>query len=396
MQDASEILAVEERLLKQLKAYPDDSPRLQGISAIARKARIREGHGIEFEIRGTVNSNTQAVGNEGSLNIYGDVFRTFPYGLGSLAKLLLPLKVRLIQDTSQSQFVLGAKQLSHARIDEVLSHTVSHGDIPFVVELRGRSPDAEGKDHLIALLPTTPSLIARSLESGGSDIRYYGTLPAFSRPSSMYEFFMWWKFPALFAAGCWLLLLYPDTARRLALPILRFPDAPRLVDVLPLRPTTLDTAFRLGQLHERLARAVALPQPDPAAVAEILRAAEEAAGKRGGTVSEADLLAAGDALRAAAGVADRVLALLSLVNLLWLSAIAGIAVSVGPSLHFLLPPLRAALARACSWLLRRVLVPVAARLHRWGVLEAAAYALCWSAVARGAVPPRPFGKGAGG
>ena len=159
------------------------------------------------------------------------------------------------------------------------------------MEVRGKNPPSEGEGGLIAFLPTRPSLIHRSLACNGSDIRYYGDLPVFSRPSNLLEIIMWWKLPAHFAIGCWSLLICPAATRRFALPVFRLASLPRMVDALPLYPATMEAAFKLGEIRERLAHALAEPATaQDQLVAPLLRAAEETAGRTAATVTAADVL----------------------------------------------------------------------------------------------------------
>eukprot|EP00929_Paragymnodinium_shiwhaense_P117262 TRINITY_DN8767_c0_g1_i1.p1 TRINITY_DN8767_c0_g1~~TRINITY_DN8767_c0_g1_i1.p1 ORF type:complete len:329 (-),score=34.23 TRINITY_DN8767_c0_g1_i1:328-1314(-) len=70
----------------------------------------------------------------------------------------------------------------------------------------------------------------------------------------------------------------------------------------------------------------------------------------------------------------------SFVNIMWLGAIVGIAVSVGPVVWLLSAPLRGLFQKllvrvkdALIWLAENVLLPLCARLHEWGVWEALAH-----------------------
>jgi hypothetical protein len=48
-------------------------------------------------------------------------------------------------------------------------------------------------------------------------------------------------------------------------------------------------------------------------------------------------------------------------------------VSIGPTIYHLLVPLREAIRRVARWLADHIIVPVARRLHQWGVFEIGAY-----------------------
>jgi len=73
------------------------------------------------------------------------------------------------------------------------------------------------------------------------------------------------------------------------------------------------------------------------------------------------------------GIMARVTGAFSLINLIWLLSILGIAVSIGPSIVHALRPLREYLLRAARYLFTNLIEPVAVRCHCWGLFEAAAW-----------------------
>ena len=58
-----------------------------------------------------------------------------------------------------------------------------------------------------------------------------------------------------------------------------------------------------------------------------------------------------------------------------LCALLGIAVSIGPSIYHVLKPLRDLMMRLSRLLLENVIIPLVARLHRWGIFEVCAWAV---------------------
>ena len=249
---------------------------------------------------------------------------------------------------------------------QVLQSVIAAGDAPFVLELRG------SEKQLLGFLPTKASLIQHSLASAGvgSDIQYTGPLPHIRRKSQFASWFQWIKLAGLYCAGCWGLLLAPELLLRYAPSILKTTRSASLADVLPLCPSTLSQAFQLGAIRERVSSLLAMPAPDPELVQSALREAESVVGKTAGTVTTQhvlDVMGEITKLEAAESLATRMGGFFSFVNTMWLLAIIGIAISIGPSLYHLLVPLRRLLARVWRWLLNNVIVPVAKRLHRWGV-----------------------------
>eukprot|EP00937_MAST-01D_sp_MAST-1D-sp2_P005137 g5137.t1 len=170
---------------------------------------------------------------------------------------------------------------------------------------------------------------------------------------------------------------------------------------LPPLPRTRSAAFRLGAVCARHAAALAA---GTAATARRLEEeahallARDAAGGAGAGAGAGGALPAVGAVRAGdmgamlarlqeeeahRGVVSHVLALFTLVNMVWLASILGVAVSLGPSLFVVLRPVYEALRAVARALLRRVLVPVARRLHRWCVFEVAAWLLAAGVVLDG-------------
>jgi len=77
------------------------------------------------------------------------------------------------------------------------------------------------------------------------------------------------------------------------------------------------------------------------------------------------------------GVVARVTGFFTFVNICWLGAILGIAVSIGPSICHVLRPLRELLQRFWRWFVDDILVPTIIRLHNWGLIEIGAWAFVY-------------------
>ena len=151
-------------------------------------------------------------------------------------------------------------------------------------------------------------------------------------------------------------------------------------------------AFVLGQLMQKMQSISISAGADSAAAAAsavvgILTEAASVVGRPAGSVlSKAELLGVyGEILNieSQVGVVTRVKGFFTFVNTIWFMAIVGIAASIGPSLYHVLKPIRAWIKRALERLYTEVIVPVVSRLHRWGVIEFAVFAVCWLQVASG-------------
>merc|ERR1719329_315289 len=179
--------------------------------------------------------------------------------------------------------------------------------------------------------------------------------------------------------------------------------APQLEDVLPLMPSSLLEAYELGVLCERLQS----PKRSGTGLgwstgrirrAEALRLAADLVG-RPVTADEicslrADLVLA----QGHRSVWQRVRGFFSFVNALWLGAIFGITISIGPVIWEITKPLRKFFKRlalklrtALIWFAEKILVPLVSRLHMWGVWEALAHFLSLALVVQGVRLPQDPG-----
>jgi len=125
-------------------------------------------------------------------------------------------------------------------------------------------------------------------------------------------------------------------------------------------------AFSLGSILEKVK---SRPQDEAALLCE---AAVLVSRKCDDPLTANDLLRMEDHLKSLSqhqGVIARVTGFFTLVNLMWLFAIAGITISLGPSVYHILKPLREYLRRLWRWLFDDVIVPMTIRFHNWGVIE---------------------------
>lgn len=329
-------------------------------------------------------------------------------------------------------FILGAKHLPCSMADSALAEM--EPDSPFLVELlcAGTGEEDGGAtagSQLFARAATTAGLIRASVASEGRACALAPSTPALLRLAARRDgwrarssrwlgrlwyawlWARWCALPVAFTALCWAVVLPPWEHRLTALARARgrglLHAAPRaavgadaagsadggegggglrgstLAHVLPPVPTSMLAAFELGKLAEQLTNA-RTPTDQAALLAAaaplVGRAPGEVAGGPAASLSAAELSAVGARLaelEAHVGVLARVRGAFTFINLCWLLAICGIAVSVGPTAWHLLRPFRRWLRRVARWLVRNVLEPVVERAHRWGVLEA----LAWAGVA---------------
>lgn len=267
-----------------------------------------------------------------------------------------------------------------------------------VVDKCGLNPE------LLCLAPVLPSLMLRelrrsreaevettSVSAASSDAAVQAALHA-SRPRrrSIWEAVTRWALlPVGALLGSWALLLRTREVLELLPQVPGFAWTSKGVHVsrvLPPLPKTLLEAFDLGALCERASGSGAA-------------AALEAAGAMlGRSVSREELAAIREELvkmLAHKSVTQRVMGFFSFVNVMWLAAILGITISVGPVAWVITKPIRKLLQQVLTvvfekvkkvvvLLLEKVIVPLVTRLHTWGVWEACAHLLAFSLVAQGA------------
>jgi hypothetical protein len=125
----------------------------------------------------------------------------------------------------------------------------------------------------------------------------------------------------------------------------------------------------------------------PQFVQDILRQAEAVVGKvipdAATHVQLVNVLAEIKDFERGNGVASKVTGLFSFVNFIWLVSILGITVSIGPSLYLMLKPVQELLRLIVERIFFDIIIPIAKRLHNWGVVEAVVFALCFLGVAQG-------------
>jgi len=242
--------------------------------------------------------------------------------------------------------------------------------------------------QLLGLVPTTASLMKRGLAEHSS-ILYEGELPKMTPRSQFLKVLRWWLCSLVFCAASWLLLMRPLPTLSAA-PSLFSPGNTTIMTVLPPHPTTLADAFKLGGLHQQLHQYSASQQVHKGDKAPdfILSEAATLVGRTHGgkplTISEFDgMLQEIVRIESRVSIVTSVRGFFTFINTMWLLAIVGISVSIGPSLYHVLKPVRDILQRVCRWMADHIIVPIARRLHEWGVFEMIAYYFCWLLVAQG-------------
>jgi len=238
------------------------------------------------------------------------------------------------------------------------------------------------------LYPTRASLLARSLRSAGSTsagatgkcaLKRYPKRGANSVLNAA-AFTRWMCGPLLWIYVCWCICFDPDRLPYSAdtWPRLFDLNGRRIVDVLPLHPTTMTQAFALGAVYRELVAA------DIGSVEErdLLIRAQKVVG-RTENVTRALVMDLPRTLRDMeddVGLVTRVIGFFTFVNCMWLLAIVGISVTVLPFVWIFTKPLRRILqdvlvllwnsiVRVVKYVWSRIVRPTLIRMHVWGVFE---------------------------
>jgi hypothetical protein len=387
----------DEELTHDLLLDGAQKPALTHIRASVRPGKVRADHGLTIRFAGTP-SRPDSIGFVWPqyLDIYGDfVFDAVPMGLGLIAKSFFPLKLQASRVTNSDhcyEFTLGAKQLSRARIDEVLDALVGLGDKVFVFEIKGSDYET------IGYLPTKASLIKASLLRGTQNeqgetvqqegnVRHYEQLLKYKKKSNglIWVWIQWWKLAVISCLIIWLVYLFPhNDFYRNSLPklfnkVYYANSTQKLLNLLPVCPETLGQAFALGQLKHQLTEVMKVAASNSTAVTSILEEAAAVVGRSANTVTTQLLLNVAleiEKVEKNVSLITRVRGFFTFVNLMWLAATAGITVSVGPVIYLALKPLRGMFLRFSKWFFYNVVVPFVSKCHYYGVFEVLAYTFC--------------------
>merc|ERR1712054_441056 len=198
---------------------PNEAVRVQPAGGAVRlqPASVRAGHGILFTLplqRRPENGGTLA------LDVAGPVFQHAGAAATSLANWMLPLALHPMYGIDgECSFVLGAKQLSHARVESELAKMIAAGDPNFVIELLRLSSDRTQGATVLRRVATRASLLqtawlanspaAPRIDLPDVPLDLHRAADARRKPGPVVttaRWVRWWLLPLLFCAGAWLLL----------------------------------------------------------------------------------------------------------------------------------------------------------------------------------------------
>mmetsp|Transcript_27110 Transcript_27110/g.42731 ORF Transcript_27110/g.42731 Transcript_27110/m.42731 type:complete len:469 (-) Transcript_27110:105-1511(-) len=204
-------------------------------------------------------------------------------------------------------------------------------------------------------------------------------------------FLRWWFFPCLISCGCWVLKLRPNLALKYTPKIWKKQKNVSLGQVMPPAPTSMSAAFELGKLVQQLSwlrkceeEGDRIDTTSVVTKADIL--GQACAVLNRSTLSEEELLGVHQMIievDSHRGVSSRLYGFFNFVNIVWIVAIFGLLLSVGPVIYVLLKPLQGLLIV----FVQDMILPFLSFCHRWGIFEALAYLTCWMFMVEGIRAP---------
>ena len=346
--------------LVQALGESGDRAALSRLDATVSHGTVRADHGIAVELTAqgsTLHQHSYTV-LRAKLDVHGGIFAALPHGLGSMAQMMLPLAARIdLEENTAAKWAgtltLGAKKLSRGRLESTLADIIAAGDPPFCFEIRTR------EDRLLGFFPTRASLLQRGLSAPGTSVRdteVAGHVFKKSRLRKCLGWLRWWLLPLLFLAASWQLYLQPQHILP-HVPVLPMFDADSagnlgaakgVASVLPPHPKSMAEAFQLGRIHAQLQQlqlaaahgSGGTAVPATPRMEELLDQAGHVLDDGGETQISSEQMDGmlDEILRfeSQKGVVHRVLGFFTFVNTVWLMAIIGITVSIGPSIYHIM------------------------------------------------------------
>jgi len=404
--------------------------------AACRYGKIRRDHGLEILIESrlifrSMHRSFYRNGHTLKLDFHGDIYGSIGVpGAKSLADWMLPLQIYKfnIVDGIVS-FVLGAKKLSKKTLDKTLLNMKKYNDPVIIMDvILDPNSEEDGENQiLLARVVTKPSKMIESLKQSSekhtsikSPLFYNANISkqsgdierklaemnmrrnaSYSNQGCMYipkliwYHFQYIKYPLFVVCLLFFLVCQKQINTNIVfynnieIPrLLTFGmgntkvTAPGLEHFLPAIPLTRTNAFKLGRLLGILEQLQKGGKSNSTTFTNILHNVTEVLKlPNGGINSTAQIASVLTMLEEEENdfnpsLRKKMFSIFSIVNIIWLIAIIGIMVSILPSIHFILKPLRDFLERVARYVLEYIIQPVLTRLHDWGIIEFGVWALC--------------------
>lgn len=361
-------------------------------------------------------------------------------GAKNLAEWMLPLKIyhyQIIDGTLK--FTLGAKQLSRKTLDKTLLN-MSNNNNPVLAMDVVLEPKLKGdfgtkkQQILLARVLTRPSQMIESLKSSPTWSQRFvhnalidmtkindenemkevencvsemnlrrrlggdGNYNFITRLSSLWHHIQYLKYPLMFTGFMYYLVAHQQMNTNIT--FYNGIEVPRLIQYgkanenvhnitapginqfLPPIPDNRSGAFKIGNLLGKLEQLQVSSKSNSTIFTNILDQIAGILNQPNGTITTIAQVTSiltrleneEDALNLT--IRKKVLSLFSIVNIIWLLAILGISISILPSIHYVLKPLRDFLERVARYVLENIIQPTIRRLHDYGIIECGMWTLC--------------------
>jgi len=361
-------------------------------------------HGVVFKIKGKVPKENLFDYSQIKMNLHGSFWKYLPLGLDKVIKwTYLPMymgssqwkKVTFDNKCSDGfhgflievhlgtkengQFGISRKTL-YQELKKISTSVKSVLEIEFLYQDKYNS----GTKPFFSLF-TTPPLIFESLENH-QEALFQGKIPDDIRSQSWltegYEYFRWWFLPTLFLVFLMVSCCYPETFLGY-FPKVFFTEKlnERIEEKLAPCPETLIQSWNVSRLEYEYSL---LEKEGVGAnftrMNEILMSVAGMVGRSFVDKSQIHLIYQ-EILNKEneQGISTRITGLFNFINIIWLVAIIGIVISLGPCLYTVLKPLRKGMWELAILIWHHVIIP----LHSYGILELFSYYICMVFVTEG-------------
>ena len=364
--------------------------------ATACFGNVRQGYGLQLTISGSKKKDFALPSNSTQfyIDFHGNYWDGLPPGASSLAQWILPLKIthpkvdiKSNSNTGELSFILGAKGLSHGLLLSGLSKLKEKGDPPLMVEIY-YSTNEDSTQNLLSQGVFYPSKLHRVLTKYQNNLNILSDYPVDNIPrrtnsvKNIVKTFRWIIFPLMFIMLCW--YNFYCFISEINNPLLEYtpPIITRLMETdfsidftrtVMVNPTSLNNAWRVGYLTSELKYRA------PEEIPEILNTLSNILKRDIISFAELDKIPQIlEDIEKGEGVVTRFMGFFTFINIIWLLAIVGITISIGPSIYVLLKPLRNLFVKFSRWIYYELILPTARFCHEWGIFEAFAWLIIFS------------------
>lgn len=361
-------------------------------------------HGIVIKIFGKVPKNTNFDYRSINLNLHGKFWKSLPLGLDKIIKWsYLPYSLtpscwkKVVYSEELNQILKDFTLEIHIGTNENGSFGISYDTLYREIKKMATSNNSPIELEFLNINPqwrmipffsvyTTIPKIFTSLETQ-KEALYDGEIPKDIRSESFltafYEYFRWGLWPIIFL----LFLLYscfigPEAFTDLVPKIFFTKELnTKIIEKLAPCPESLSQSWEVSRLEYELS--LIENNGSNSNITRINEILVMVAGILGRKIVERheihsiyeEILKKENDL----GVSTRITGFFNFVNILWIVAIIGITISVGPCIYTILRPLRTAIWEVALQIWHFIIIP----LHSYGVFEILSYLICISLVTEG-------------